>query len=1225
MNKGHKQTQSFAGGQKGKGAPAKKPAATTHKPAQSTANVGADKKVAAKGHKPEAGKKAGAKTEDYKTEKTNPPAKAEKAAPQKAEKPATTTKTEKAATPAPAKEVVKEAKERPSVSSTAPAKEAPKERPSVSAAATSSVQSALESKKANDEKREMNKKVDALKKENIDLKKKLAEFDKLNNDLMNEVTESQKSSEHFIKERNEMEEICKKAQQDLKLITDRNEELTKKVEELQEDLEIAKEESETQDLERQLLQKQFDEYKVKAETEIKKAKLLGAKAPSTGGAQPGGEGNSEVDTTQNTATDNTASNEKISELEDIINDLSNQLNSTSEQRDYAISYYKGEMEKLNKVIDELKDKASVITEKDDLIKQLTEKLKEDEGIIDSLKSQINVLSPANDMYEELIMEKDELENQLEELKNENLQLKDSAKDNDEMINDLEEALQISEKVMKDSQNEALVLKNQLEEMEKKNKEYEDNQTELLSKIEDLKNKNKLLNDDTASLKGSSQNMKTIYIEYLTSKNIIQNLKRKTIISDIFEVDNDRYLLRNKIVKNMIPKKLLEAGNIGAFDKFLNINSYRRKAFKLILNQLNNEILTDDLGINPNKIESEDDKMGKVEGDEKKKLISFYESAIDTFTEFYCYLLKMEIFLADMNGEEFLKINNDTSFNDTYHSIIGGSSIFDVILNSIKTDNFSVQNKPNIDGLKNINTQIKTEMANIENIQDNKMYLYLTNLLQYFCRVCCGFKKERIDIIVDDLDKNDKLKSVADSFIDSNKTFNALVEKLEPVFFKNFTYKLGNTTFDVENSHYQTLSKKNQEMENELNEKTEYDIKYTSLIDTFNKVCGVMSSDLEKIDTTKPAEEEEEKVYEDDRVVLPIKEWNNITDALYGDLENITKVTEELDESRNKIEEEKMKNTELQTKYENLEKMKKENDDKLGELMVKLGKYSQLEASNDENAKKIQKYQIAVENLQNSVNEYEKKEKEYLEKIEVLEKKEKEKRHMKKATGIDMEKLKLSNNTGEEEEQAINGAGLLNTVFLLQKERKNYKNKFMKEKLSKLMEDKDSYVNKYIKKDFKISVRDNEKEKEMYRNIQDKVISLNRGYDKIRQKLCLPKVLDLSNAEYNYEKEKKQQEDEIEKTRIKYMEDADSIFYHIFGENNNSKTIKEVVDSDISKTLSLYGDKKCLIGKLQFSDAQKGQESQDMSGSLYTSKNTMGIPVIINEEGLKKINESFIYS
>ena len=311
---------------------------------------------------------------------------------------------------------------------------------------------------------------------------------------------------------------------------------------------------------------------------------------------------------------------------------------------------------------------------------------------------------------------------------------------------------------------------------------------------------------------------------------------------------------------------------------------------------------------------------------------------------------------------------------------------------------------------------------------------------------------------------------------------------------------------------------------------------------------------------------------------------------------------------------------MQVKYENLEKMKKENDGKLGELMIKLGKYSQLEASNEENTKKIQKYQIAVEGLQNTVNEYEQSKKELLEKIEALEKKDKEKKHMKKQTGIDLERLKLSNDTGGEEGENINGAGLLNTVFILQRERKNYKNKFMKEKLSKLMEDKDSYVNKYIKKDLKISKGENEKEKDMYKNIQDKVVKLNRGYDKIRQKLCLPKVLDLSKKEYNYEKEKKQQEDEIEKTRIQYMEDADSIFYQMFGEKDNSKTIKEIVSSDINKTLTMYGDKKCLIGKLQFSDSSKGQGEKD----LYTSKNTMGVPVIINEEGFKKINESFIH-
>ena len=1182
-------------------ATAKKTQATTHKVAQSNANLPSKKEGTAKPKehttkKDESKKTVAPKKEDEKEVKKAVEKDSKKNVAEKDSKKNVTTEKEKE-------------KEKESTKSTSSKTSA--------SSGSSSVQSALESKKANDEKREMNKRVDVLKKENIELKKKLQEFDKLNNELMNEITENQKSSEHFIKERNDMEVICKKAQQDLKLVTQRNEELSKKVQELQDDVEIYKEEAETKELEMELLQKQFDEYKIKSETEIKRAKLSG------GGKTAGsGEENPQEQTASSSGDggNNSASNAKISELEDIINDLSNQLNSTSEQRDYAISYYKGEIEKLNKTIEELKKKCSVIPEKDDLIKQLTEKLKEEEGMIESLRSQINVLSPANDMYEDLIIEKDELEKQMEEFRQENVNLKDTIKDNDEMIADLEEALKISEQVMKDSQNEALTLKNKVESMETKAKEYEENQTQLLAKIKDLKDKNKMLNEDTSALKGTSQNMNNIWIEYLTSKNIIQNLRRQKIISDIYLIDNEKYILRNKIVKNMIPKKLLEAGNINVFDKYLNVSTYRKKIFKLILNQLNNEILTDDLGVNPNKVE--DDKMSKVEGEEKKKIISFYHSTMNTFAEFYSYLLKVEIFLSELTSDQFLKVNNESSFNDVYHSIIGGSSIFDMIVNLIKSDSFGIQYKSNVDGLNNINTQIKTEMAGIENIEENNLYLYLTNILKYFIDICCGFKKERIDIIVDDLDKNDKLKSVADSFMNSNKNLNNVVNKLEPLFFDKMKYNISNTILDCKNSDYQNLEKKNKDIENELNNKTVFETKYPSLIDTFNKVCSVIDSALDKYDPSKT--EEEDKVYEDDRVILPIKEWNNITDVLYNDLENITKVTEELENSRSAVEEEKNKNMELQIKYENLEKIKKENDGKLGELMVKLGKYSQLEAANEENTKKIQKYQIAVENLQNQVNEYEKKQKENQEKIEVLEKKEKEKRHMKKAIGVDYEKLKLSNNTGGEEEGNINGAGLLNTVFILQKERKNYKNKFMKEKISKLMEDKDSYVNKYIKKDLKISKGENEKEKEMYRNIQDKVISLNRGYDRIRKKLCLPKVLDLSKNDYNYEKSKKQEEDEIEKTRIKYMEDANSIFYQMFGENSNNKTMKEIANSDINKTLSLYGDKKFLIGKLQFSNAQKGEENKDLSGSLYSSRNTMGVPIIIDEEGFKKINESFIH-
>jgi len=1192
MDKKHnKNTPSFAGAPSMKNARTgvKKTGEKTHVPQKSTANL--DKKQATKTtHKPaETTKKATTtnKTEEPKSEKKE--VKTEKKE-LKIEK--SSTKVEKPAT-----------SNKINISST-----------SSSTSSTSSIQNVLESKKANDEKRDMNKKVEALKKENMDLRKKVQELDKVNNELMNEVTENQKSAEHFIKERNDMEVITKKAQQELKLITQRNDELDKKVQELQDDVEIYKEESETKDLEMQLLQKQFDEYKVKAEAEIKTLKLNkgNTQAPQT----QTDENKNKDQTEEQNDGDKPASNEQINQLEDIINDLSKQLDTTIEERDYAINYYKGEMEKQNKKIEELKNKVALIPGKDDLIQQLTEKLKEEDSLIENLENNIAILSPANEMYDDLIVEKEELEKNMEVIRNENIQLKEAAKDNDEMINDLEEALQISEQVMKNSKNEALVMKNKCEEMEIKVKEYEENQTQLLEKIEDLKNKNKMLKEDTSNLQGNSKNMNNLWIDYMTSKNIIQNLKRQKIVSEIYHIDNEKYLLRNKIVKNMIPKKLLETGNITVFDKFLNINSYRKKTFKLIMNQLNNEILTDDLGINPNKVE--DDKIGKVEGEEKKKIISFYENTIITLVEFYSYLLKIEIYLCELSSDQFLKINNENSFNDVYHTIVGGGSIFNTILNLVKSNNFSIQNKSNIDGLKNINNQLKTEISALENIEENNLYLYLVNILNYFINVCCGFKKERINVIVEDLDVNERLKSVADNFFDSNKSLNNLITKMNETFFENLRYPLGNTLFDLENNYFQDLTNKNRDIETELSDNKTFDEKYTSFLVLFNNVYTVMKEAMEKFDPSKI--EEPTKTYEDDRVILPIPEWNNITDVLYTDLENITKVTEELDKQRNLVEEEKRKYTELQIKYENLEKTKNENESKLGELTIKVGKFTQLESLNEENTKKIQRYQLAVDGLQSTVNSFEAKEKEYKEKIEILEKKEKEKRHLKKAAGVDLEKLKLSNGVGEDGE-SINGGELIRTVYLLQKEKKNYKNKLMKEKLSKLMEDKDSFVNKYIQKDIKISKGENEKEKNMYNKIQDKIINLNRGYDKIRNKLCLPKVYDITNQDYNYEKTKKQQEDEIENTRVQYMNDVDSIFYNIFGESTNSKTMKEMVNNDINKNLENYADKKFLVGKIQFNEGKR-DDNKDLSG-MFSSKNTLGVPIIINEEGFKKINQNFV--
>ena len=1202
MEKKHKPQKSFANDPSSKSgkAGAKKTQEKSHVPVKSNANI--DKKVhttiSKTTSKPtETGKKTtitSTKIEEHKQSEIKK----------------TTNKIEEPEKPPVKTEKPIEKKEKLSLSNTNSSSGIKTHTPSQSKLTSSNSSSQSES--------DLIKKIEALKKENNELRKQKQKYDELSTDYLNEARENQKTSEKLLKEKNDMEIIYKKSQQELKLISQRNDELSKKVEELQEDIEIYKEESETKEIEMQVLQNEFNEYKIKAENEIKNARESANKTSSQKEEKKTEEENKTKN--QDNTEDNKENNAKINELEDLINDLSTQLNTVTEQRDYAINYYKAEIEKKNKEVEEFKSQASVIPEKDDLIRQLTEKLKEDEGIVETLKAQIAILSPSVDSIEEIIMEKQELEQKVEELKTENVKLKDEAKENEEAINDLDEALKLSEEVVKNSKNDVIVMQNKVEQMEAKVKEYEENQTLLLSKIEDLKNRNKMLKEDSSMIKGNSENTKNIWIDYLTSKTIIQNLKRQKIVSDIYNIDNERYLLRNKIVKNMIPKKLLEHGNMVVFDKFLNINSYRKKAFKLIMNQLNNEILTDDLGDNPNK--SEDDKIGKVEGEEKKKIISFFELTINTLSEFYSYLFKIEIYLCELTSEQLLKINNENSFNDVYHTIVGGSSIFNTILNLVKTNNFSIQHKSNVDGLKNINAQLKNEVSALENIEDNNLYIYLINILNYFTNICCGFKKERIDIIVDDLDVDDKLKSVADSFSDTNKNLNKLVTKMEEIFFDNLQYSLGNTIFDIENNNYQELTKENAQIEATLSEKKEFSEKYKSLLSIFNNVYSVMKEAMDKYEPSKT--EIPKKSYEDDRILLPVPEWNNITDVLYSDLENITKVTQDLEKSKVNLEEEKKKYMELQFKYENLEKMKNENDSKLGVLQVKLGKFTQIETANEEYSKRIQKYQIAVEGLQSTVNDYEKNEKKLKEKIDLLEKKEKEKRHMNKENGVDIEKLKLSNGLGDDG-KGINTGELIHTVYLLQKERKNYKNKFMKEKLNKLMEDKDSFVNKYIQKDFRLSRGDNNKEKEkektMYNNIHEKVINLNEKYDKIRKKLCLPKVYDLSSKDYDYEKLKKQQEDEIENTRVEYMSDIDNIFVNMFGENTNSKTIKDVVNSDVNKNLENFADKKFLVGKIQFNEMIK-EDEKSLGSVVFSSKNTIGVPIIIDEERFRKINQNF---
>jgi hypothetical protein len=66
------------------------------------------------------------------------------------------------------------------------------------------------------------------------------------------------------------------------------------------------------------------------------------------------------------------------------------------------------------------------------------------------------------------------------------------------------------------------------------------------------------------------------------------------------------------------------------------------------------------------------------------------------------------------------------------------------------------------------------------------------------------------------------------------------------------------------------------------------------------------------------------------------------------------------------------------------------------------------------------------------------------------------------------------------------------------------------------------------------------------------------------KMCVPKILDLSTKEYNYQKYSEKQENKVAKMRVDYLRNIDKIMYNLFGDNSLDKAFKEVIDNDITK-------------------------------------------------------------
>ena len=805
-------------------------------------------------------------------------------------------------------------------------------------------------KKLNEEKKDLMHQVSILKRENADLKTKLEESEKVNNELINTIDESQKSSEQFIKDKKEMENIVDKYQKEINDLKEKNEELNKKIKGLEEDIEINKEENQTKDLENELLKKKYEDLSNELE-DLKKNPQI--ENPINNNSNNNNNNNNNIEKTNNQNSE--FSTEEISHMEEIIAELSNQLKQTSEQRDYAIQYYKEEIEKLTNNLNEEKEKNSIIPEKDDLIHQLTEKLKDYEAIMESLKSQITALSPSSDMFEEVIMEKDKLENELEELKLENEKLKEDLQNDEEMINDLDTTLKISEEMMKNSQIETLNYKKKEEEYYKKFTQLDENEKKLLEKLNEMKQINQILKDEVSKFKDSNINLDDVLNKNLTTSNKIKMLQRQKILTDLSDLDVDKLNLKNKLINAMIPKKIFEKGCLESFEKFLNIYTYRKKTLELIFNILENDILTEDLGKNLN--QNSEEKMEKVEADNLKKLSNFYQLVLTSLSNFNSILFKIEIHLCKIQSEKFEEITLSENFKNLYLNFCSAFSIIDNLINLIKQDMFSIQFQSNAEGLKIIIDNLKNQINSIEGIEEDNLYNYSTNSILYYIIITCSFKTERIDIILNNLDTENKLSDIANNFNNIYSSLKQIISSYSKKFFKEIPYETSNKIFDITSSYYIKFIETLNNIDKELAKEEIYNIKYSNLLDILNKILIVMNSSFEKF------ESENENNKKEDNLLLPISEWNKITDELNTELESIVKMQEDLEIAKKEVKQAKLEKLEMQNKYEDLERVKNENEQKLGKLQIQIGKVTELEVQNEEKNKYIDKYKMAIDNLQ----------------------------------------------------------------------------------------------------------------------------------------------------------------------------------------------------------------------------------------------------------------------
>lgn len=935
-----------------------------------------------------------------------------------------------------------------------------------------------------------------------------------------------------------------------------------KLEEFELDLEIKKEEYEGLKLE-------FEEYKI----------------------------NSMNNQAQN--LDENSAQMKIIELESQISALSNALVKIDLDRNKEIQILKKENERLQVKAKE----ADEVPKRDEIIQILKETIMHNEQTIHELREQLDVFNSASAMMDDLIMEKTKLEEDLSKEREEKGNLRYEMETTEMLMMELETSVKISEKLLLEKDNEIINLNHMIEGNKQLAKSLEKKCDDYLNAISDLKKENKTIRQEISK-------MHNVNVEEILNKNNsvtsqLKSFSRQKALPNISNIDVWISDFKNQIILKSLPQTLISSKEgLRYYDKIISFLGLRRKTLYLIYMLLENEVLFE--------LNKEEDEKGEVEV-LNDKYINFIESLTNQLSTFFTLLLKLEIILVskDMNESKYKSLVNRAF----WRSIEGCSQYISGMINQIKEDSFGIDYSSQLEDFKTLFNSLQEEANDYVKIYNDKLPDFYSELLRKMVGISLIFNKRFMSTLGKGVEFQKRLSTFNNlkSFISN---FRKLSIKIETKFDYNSTNLIneaGFLDFNILESVFEFTGNSafSSFIEINLDSITKID-DVEKAIDSCFKICVISISYLEKLELSLSERKEKESFS-----LIPVQAWNDASLAIRQELLNTESLKTELDKNIENVMNLKRNLVTLDSQYKDLNKTKEVNEKKLAEATNQLGKIPIIEMEREELQKKIEKYNFTVDSLMNQLMSEQEKVKNLT--IQLQKEKNEKKSQLdappKTRTGIRTAIDNISTRAADSKDvknpeirlDTGGSAQLLHSMIQMQRERKLLKIKLMKGKLE-VLSNENSFINRFINQN------ESNPDSDIYETIESSLTSINKDYEYTRKKLASTKVLDLSRQTYNFDKEKTADLNNLKKLRIDYFSKIDKVLFNLFGSHSVDKSFKDILDNEVIKSLDYFGEKRCLVGRMQF-NTSKDEKSA-------TKK--VVIPVFMNENTLKQLNSTFIY-